>query len=92
MLHSMRYPYPKDTQEDILTPNHHFTSFESKGFGLRITGEIKTPPQVVWGGKNLTISRNIHRIPQGRYVSFLDGDFGLVSIQSLQVRTWDFNR
>ena len=94
MLHSMRYPYRKDTQEDILTTNHLLNKQkESKGkFGLKITGEIKTPPLRVWGGKNLTISRNIPFIPQGRYVSFLDGDFGLVSIQSLQVRTWDFNR
>ena len=84
---------PKDTQEDILTTNHLLNKQkESKGFGLKKTGEIKTQAQVVWGGKNLTISRNIPFIPQGRYVSFLDGDFGLVSIQSLQVRTWDWNR
>lgn len=55
-----------------------------------------------WWNQNTTTTgmgwQKSHNFPkhsfhaQGRYVSFLDGDFGLVSIQSLQVRTWDFNR
>lgn len=55
---------PKDTQEDILTTNHLLNKQkESKGFGLKITGEIKTPPQVVWGGKNLTRAKHSFHSP-----------------------------